>query len=87
MGKPKKPSAAERIRKLATANGIDGERLQEIMDDLVHDFKSQEASSINNGGIDEQVEYIGFEDAERAIQEEVENARNPRLSGYLLRQG
>jgi hypothetical protein len=28
------------------------------LDDLVHELKSAEASSINNGGINEQIEYI-----------------------------
>lgn len=28
------------------------------LDELVHDMKSQEASNINNGGIDEQIDYL-----------------------------
>jgi hypothetical protein len=29
-----------------------------ILDDIVHDLKSQEASAINNGGVASQVDYI-----------------------------
>jgi flagellar motor switch protein FliG len=58
-----------RIRKLAEARGIDEDRLLEILDGLVHDCKAQEASSINNDGIESQVEYVGIEEAEQAIRE------------------
>lgn len=45
----------------------------EDLDDYVHDLKSQEASAINNSGLEAQLEYIygdiGKEVFDRAIKE------------------
>jgi hypothetical protein len=45
----------------------------ECLDDLVHDLKSSEASSINNQGAHEQIDYIvmslGAEEAIRKLEE------------------
>lgn len=40
--------------RLLTENGVEGDALDEI----VHHAKSQEASNINNGGLDEQVQFL-----------------------------
>jgi hypothetical protein len=45
-------------KKFPPEYGSDNSDLTEILDGLVHDIASEEASSANNGGVVDQVEYI-----------------------------
>jgi len=49
---------AEITRKSAEFDAFCGELRQEILDELVHDAKSEEASAINNDGKNAQVQYL-----------------------------
>lgn len=55
---------------------IDGEDLCVCLDELTHELASREASDINNGGAEKQVEFIskhlGDEGARAAIKEIIE---------------
>lgn len=55
------------------------------LDDLVHDAASQQASSINNGGIEEQIRFIGEhygEDTNCVLRDRlIEIARENRNAG------
>lgn len=63
------PDALKMFGKLEERLGSD--ELQSRLDELVHELKSKEASSLNNSGADEQwswvVRQIGLHSAEKAI--------------------
>lgn len=39
-------------------NGLDQDTIQDLLDDMVHDCKGNEAAEINNAGRDAQLEYL-----------------------------
>lgn len=58
----------ERAKKLAGKPGMD-----DCLDESVHDVKSQEASEINNKGVEEQAEFLidafGMDEFEKLLKE------------------
>jgi len=46
------------FRKLGLPSSIDMDEVEELLDSMVHDAKSREATSINNGGLHEQTRFL-----------------------------
>lgn len=64
------PAAKELVAELKAALEED-EGLQDQLDDLVYEAKSDEASDLNNNGVERQVRYLlqGCESEAEAIEE------------------
>ena len=80
--RPSKPTTAQalldswvKVMEQLENRGADDEG---VLDDLVHDLVSEQASSINNGGFADQARYLvetlGLEAARVAIQKEFQEA-------------
>jgi RNA polymerase primary sigma factor len=67
MSEKKLSPAAQRLAdEIKEEYGVDEDRhaeVQEKLDDLVHDAKGEEATDINNGGVENQLRYL-LEDRE-----------------------
>jgi len=65
-------SDSERIESLknllSSRFGRDDQAMSEALDDLVHDLASQIGSSINNGGLDSQIEFISEQCGDFAVK-------------------
>ncbi len=63
----------EAFKKKVLAQSPDLADEPERLDELIHDLKSKEASAINTGGVDEQLQYVfdtlGEEEAIKALNE------------------
>jgi hypothetical protein len=63
---------------LADKNGL----AEDALDETVHDLASAEAARVNNGGTDEQIEYLVTKDGParvRAIEKIIRDAAEPEL--------
>ena len=54
----------KKVRKMISQERVSSSALIEALDEDVHDSKSQEASSINNRGLEAQLEYLAGEEEE-----------------------
>ena len=58
----------KQVRKMVSQAGVKSSALLEILDEDVHDAKSREASSINNGGLEAQLTYLAGEEEEDILR-------------------
>jgi hypothetical protein len=71
----KRPTPLDRLRTEMLVRGVTEEQMIAELDNIVHDMKSEEASSLNNEGIDTQLEYVGLAAAMTALENLAANAK------------